>query len=143
MRIICAALLSAAVALPSLASEIPPVPDPTDAGASVPTLTVPSATESYKPFEDKPVGAWRELNSAVAPVKKNGMSGISGMSGMGHTKTPAESAKSHSAEKAVQGNEDGMAGMNHSNLSPRTGASKAGGTSMKQEMQMNHGGMDE
>lgn len=140
MRIICAALLSAAVALPSLASEVPPVPDPTDAGASVPAVTVPTATGSYKPFQDKPVGAWSELNNAVAPAKKNGMSG---MAGMDHSKTSPESAKRPPAEKAVQGNGDGMAGMDHSKMSPKTGSPKAGGASKKQEMQMNHGGMDE
>jgi len=92
MRIIFAALLGAAVAMPSLASEAPSTADPADPTASVPTETVPPLTESYKGFQDKPVGSWRDLNNAViAPVKKPGMSG---MSGMDHSKMPPKAEPS-------------------------------------------------
>ena len=119
MRIIFAALLGAAVAMASLASEASSVADPTDPAASVPTETVPSVTESYKAFEDKPVGSWHDLNSAVAPPgKKPGMSGMSGTAG--------------------------MSGMDHSKMSPKAEpSSKTGTSNSPQKGQMNHGGMDQ
>ncbi|MDB5782640.1 MAG: hypothetical protein JWQ50_2555 [Caballeronia mineralivorans] len=114
MRIIFAALLGAAVAMPSLASEAPSIADPTDPTVSVPTETVPPLTESYKAFEDKPVGSWRDLNNAVAaPAKKPGMSGMAGMSGMDHSKMPP---KAEPSSKTGTSN------------SPQTGQTNRGGT---------------
>ena len=121
MRIIYAALLSAAVALPSFGSEPAAIPDPTDAGAPVPAVTVPSATDDYKPFQDKPVGSWRDLNGAVTPSKKNGagmsgmagmdgMSGMSGMQGM-DKKQPSKETPQPSSDKG-----NGRAEMDHSTM---------------------------
>lgn len=121
MQIIYAALLSAAVALPSFASEPGAIPDPTDAGAPVPAVTVPSATSDYNPFQDKPVGSWRDLNGAVTPSKKNGagMSGMAGMEGMSSMsgmqgmdkKPPSKETSEPSSAKGI-----GMAEMDHSKM---------------------------
>jgi hypothetical protein len=109
MRIIFAALLGAAVAMPSLASEAPSIADPTDPTVSVPTETVPPLTESYKAFEDKPVGSWRDLNGAVAPARKPGMSGMADMPGMDHSKIPPKaepSSKSQPSNSSKNGQMD-------------------------------------
>ncbi len=111
MRIIFAALLGAAVAMPSLAGEARSTADPTDPTVSVPTETVPPLTESYKAFEDKPVGSWRDLNNAVAaPARKPGMSGMAGMSGMDHSKMPSTAEPS---SKGQTSNSPNKGQMNH------------------------------
>ena len=146
MRIIFAALLGAAVAMPSLASEAPSVADPTDAAASVPTETTPSVTESYKAFQDKPVRSWRDLNDAVAvPAKKSGMGGMAGMSGMDRLNKAPASVESGSEGSMGGGmKQQGMAGMSHSQKSSKAGSpSKTGTSDSKQKGQMNHGGMGE
>lgn len=67
MRTISAALMSAGAVLPLLAHAATPVPNPTDAGASVPAVTVPSAFDGYKPWQDGEAPGWQQLNRAVAP----------------------------------------------------------------------------
>ncbi|GJH18094.1 hypothetical protein CBA19CS22_16150 [Caballeronia novacaledonica] len=121
MRIILTALLTAAAAMPSFASEKPSLPDPTDAAASVPSASVPPIVGSYQSFKDKPVGSWRELNNAVAPSpKKSRPDGMSGMGEMDHSQTSPSTAAPSPTKGAAHGNEkaqmshDGMAGMDHS-----------------------------
>ncbi|WP_438397113.1 hypothetical protein [Caballeronia sp. DA-9] len=115
MRIIYAALLSAAVALPSFASEPAATPDPTDPGAPVPAVAVPFATDDYKPFQDKPVGSWRDLNGAVTPSKKNGtgMSGMAGMGGMSGMQGMNKNQPSKETPQPSSAKGNGMADMDH------------------------------
>jgi hypothetical protein len=108
MRMFIAALLSAAAVLPALGhatTALPDAPkevprpggsalgarpagsplgglaDPTDAAASVPALSVPSAFADYQPYRDQKAPTWQELNRAVTSS--------SGMAGMSHGKMPA------------------------------------------------------
>ncbi|BAO90707.1 uncharacterized protein precursor [Caballeronia cordobensis] len=69
MRTISAALLCAGAVLPSLAHATTVVPDPTDAGASVPSVTMQSAFEGYKSWQDGDAPSWQQLNRAVAPSR--------------------------------------------------------------------------
>ena len=80
MRTISAALLGAGAVLPLLAHATTAVPDPTDAGASVPAVTVQSAFDGYKPWQDGEAPSWQQLNRAVAPSP--------GMTGMKHGQQP-------------------------------------------------------
>lgn len=151
MRIILAALLTAAAAMPSFASEAPSLPEPTDAAASVPAESVPSVTGAYQPFRDEPVASWRELNNAVAtPAKKRGVTGMPGMGGMGHSRMPARtatrSAKTDgtSSDGKGQTNYDMMAGTDHSQMSPNAvPAPKTGAAGDYKKGHMNHEGMHE
>ncbi|EIF32152.1 hypothetical protein BCh11DRAFT_07734 [Burkholderia sp. Ch1-1] len=83
MRMFIAALFSAAAVLPALAHATTTLPDPTDAGASVPAVRVPSAFADYQPYRDQKAPAWQELNWAVTSS--------SGMKGMSHGNMPAGS----------------------------------------------------
>jgi hypothetical protein len=83
MRMFIAALLSAAALLPALAHATTTFPDPTDAAASVPVVSVPSAFADYQPYRDQKAPAWQELNRAVTSP--------SGMKGMSHGNMPAGS----------------------------------------------------
>ncbi|SEJ84346.1 hypothetical protein [Paraburkholderia diazotrophica] len=74
MRTISAALVSAGAVLPLLAHASTAAPDPTDAGASVPAVTVQSAFDGYKSYQDGEAPSWRQLNSAVSPTR--GAAGI-------------------------------------------------------------------
>lgn len=65
MRLISAALLSAAASLPVLAHATASAPDPTDAAASVPTVAVPSAFQGYRTYSDADNPTWQQLNQAV------------------------------------------------------------------------------
>lgn len=65
MRLISAALLSAAATLPALAHAAATIPDPTDAEASVPAVTVPSVFFGYHPYSDTGNPTWQQLNQAV------------------------------------------------------------------------------
>nr|WP_245254057.1 hypothetical protein [Paraburkholderia sp. LEh10] len=67
MRTISAALIGAGAVLPLLAHATTAVPDPTDAGASVPAVTVQSAFDGYKSWQDGETPGWQQLNRAVAP----------------------------------------------------------------------------
>ncbi|MFM0477003.1 hypothetical protein PQR29_21575 [Paraburkholderia strydomiana] len=69
MRTISAALLGAGAALSSLAHATTAVPDPTDAAASVPVVTVQSAFDGYKSWQDGDAPSWQQLNRAVAPTR--------------------------------------------------------------------------
>jgi hypothetical protein len=78
-----AALFSAAAVLPALVHAMTTLPDPTDAAASVPAVSVPSAFADYQPYRDQKAPAWQELNRAV--------SSSSGMKAMSHGNMPAGS----------------------------------------------------
>ncbi|WP_250532562.1 hypothetical protein [Caballeronia sp. AZ10_KS36] len=81
MRTLSAALLSASAVLPLLAHATAVVPDPTDADASVPAVTVQSAFDGYKPWQDGEAPSWQQLNRAVAPSR--------GQTAMKHGHRPA------------------------------------------------------
>ncbi|CAD6554015.1 hypothetical protein LMG28727_05628 [Paraburkholderia kirstenboschensis] len=66
MRTISAALLGAGAVLPLLAHAATAVPDPTDTAASVPAITVQSAFDGYKSWQDGEAPSWQQLNRAVA-----------------------------------------------------------------------------
>ena len=83
MRMFIAALLSAAALLPALVHATTTLPDPTDAAASVPAVSVPSAFADYQPYRDQKAPTWQELNRAVTSS--------SGMKGMSHGAMPAGS----------------------------------------------------
>ncbi|WP_321948330.1 hypothetical protein [Paraburkholderia sp. J10-1] len=74
MRTISAALMSACAALPLLARAATVVPEPIDAGASVPVIAVPSAFDGYKSWQDVEAPSWQELNRAVTTDR-----GVAGM----------------------------------------------------------------
>jgi hypothetical protein len=77
MRMFILALLSAAALLPALVhATTTTFPDPTDAAASVPATSVPSAFADYQPYRDQKAPTWQELNRSVTSS--------SGMKGMGH-----------------------------------------------------------
>ncbi|SKC88731.1 hypothetical protein SAMN05446935_9781 [Burkholderia sp. YR290] len=76
MRMFIAALLSAAALLPALVQATTTLPDPADAAASVPTVSVPSAFADYQPYRDQKAPTWQELNRSVTSS--------SGMKGIGH-----------------------------------------------------------
>ncbi|MHB9837979.1 hypothetical protein Q8F57_024400 [Paraburkholderia terrae] len=80
MRMFIAALLSAAALLPALVHATTTLPDPADAAASVPTVSVPSTFADYQPYRDQKAPAWQELNQAVTSS--------SGMKGMSHGAMP-------------------------------------------------------
>ena len=67
MRTISAALIGAGAVLPLLAHATTAVPDPADAGASVPAVTVQSAFDGYKSWQDGEAPGWQQLNRTVAP----------------------------------------------------------------------------
>jgi hypothetical protein len=69
MRTISAALLGAGAVLPLLAHATTAVPDPTDTAASVPAVTVQSAFDGYKSWQDGEAPSWQQLNRAVAPSR--------------------------------------------------------------------------
>ncbi|KVQ61926.1 hypothetical protein [Burkholderia territorii] len=65
MRSITAALLGAAALVPSLAPAQTNFPDPADAAASVPDVTVTSAFDGYTPYRDDAGPGWKQLNRDV------------------------------------------------------------------------------
>jgi hypothetical protein len=71
------ALAGAAALLPTLVHATTPFPDPTDAAASVPTVSVPSVFADYQPYRDQKAPSWLELNRAVTTSP--------GMPGMSHS----------------------------------------------------------
>lgn len=83
MRMFIAALLSAAALLPALVHATTTFPDPTDAAASVPAVSVPSAFADYQPYQEQNALTWQELNRSVTSS--------SGMKGMGHGNMPVGS----------------------------------------------------
>ena len=70
MRTISAALLGAGAALSLLAHASAAIPDPTDAAAPVPAVTVQSTFDGYKSWQDNEAPSWQELNRAVAPTRR-------------------------------------------------------------------------
>ncbi|MFP3600448.1 hypothetical protein [Paraburkholderia sp. SIMBA_053] len=84
MRTISAALLGAGAALSSLAHATTAVPDPTDAAASVPVVTVQSAFDGYKSWQDRDAPSWQQLNRAVAPTRST--------AGIKHSQQPLATA---------------------------------------------------
>ncbi|KVK75346.1 hypothetical protein WS90_30075 [Burkholderia cepacia] len=65
MRLMTAALLAAAALVPSLAPARTPLPDPADAAAAVPDVTVTSAFDGYRPYRDDEGPGWKQLNLDV------------------------------------------------------------------------------
>ncbi|KHK59712.1 hypothetical protein PI86_07810 [Burkholderia sp. A9] len=65
MRLITAALLGAAALMPSLAPAQTDFPDPADAAAPVPDVTVTSAFDGYAPYRDDAGPGWKQLNRDV------------------------------------------------------------------------------
>lgn len=75
MRMFIAALAGAAALLPALVHATTALPDPTDAAASVPAVSVPSVFADYQPYRDQKAPSWQELNRAVTTSPgKPGMS---------------------------------------------------------------------
>lgn len=95
MRLITAALLSAAATLPALVHATTTIPDPTDAAASVPAVTVPSALEGYRPYSDADNPTWQQLNQAVQ--------GKPSMGGMKHGGTPSQPANNNHSNQSLHG----------------------------------------
>jgi hypothetical protein len=100
MRMFIAALAGAAALLPALVHATTALPDPTDAAASVPKVSVPSVFADYQPYRDQKAPSWQELNRAVATSPgKPGMShsqmpsGGAGAKSNDHTSHQEESAK--------------------------------------------------
>ncbi|KAG8149964.1 hypothetical protein [Burkholderia catarinensis] len=87
MRLITAALLCAAAFVPSLAPAQTPFPDPADAAASVPDVTVTSAFDGYRPYRDDEGPGWKQLNRDVMerPAKGRPTGGAAG-TGAAHSK---------------------------------------------------------
>ncbi|RDK04635.1 hypothetical protein [Paraburkholderia lacunae] len=90
MRMFIAALFSAAALLPALVHATTTVPDPADAAASVPAVSVPSAFADYQPYRDKKAPTWQELNQAVTSS--------SGMKRMSHGAMPTGSTDAKNNE---------------------------------------------
>jgi hypothetical protein len=102
MRMFILALVSAAALLPALGHAAPALPDPTDAAASVPAVSVPSAFADYQPFQDQKAPTWQELNQAV--TSSSGMGGMkmpSGMEGMNVPSGRTDTKKGHSSTHEV------------------------------------------
>ena len=89
MRMFIAALAGATALLPALVRATSALPDPTDAAASVPTVSVPSVFADYQPYRDEKAPSWQELNRAVLTTP--------GKPGMSHSQMPAggDGAKSN------------------------------------------------
>ncbi|VWB08586.1 hypothetical protein BLA6860_00217 [Burkholderia lata] len=87
MRLITAALLGAAALVPSLAPAQTPLPDPADATAAVPDVTVTSVFDGYRPYRDDEGPGWKQLNRDVMerPAKGRTTGGAPG-SGAAHSK---------------------------------------------------------
>ncbi|AOR71628.1 hypothetical protein BBJ41_29710 [Burkholderia stabilis] len=77
MRLITAALLGAAAIVPSLAPAQTLFPDPADAAATVPDVTVTSAFDGYRPYRDDEGPGWKQLNRDVMarPAKRDAKPG--------------------------------------------------------------------
>ncbi|MDN7621133.1 hypothetical protein QZM39_14910 [Burkholderia cenocepacia] len=80
MRLIIAALMGAAALVPSLAPAQTPLPDPADAAASVPDVTMTSAFDGYRPYRDDAGPGWKQLNRDVTarPAKGRATGGAAG-----------------------------------------------------------------
>ncbi|HEM7850246.1 hypothetical protein NUV26_13615 [Burkholderia pseudomultivorans] len=95
MRLTIAALLSAAASLPALSHATTTTPDPTDAAASVPAVSVPSVFDGYRPYSDADNPTWQQLNQAVQdkPVK----------GGMKHDGTPDKPSGNNHSNHSMHG----------------------------------------
>lgn len=89
MRMSIAALLGAAALLPALVHATT-LPDPADAAASVPAVSMPSAFADYQPYRDQKAPTWQELNRAVTSS--------SGRKGMSHGAMPTDSTDARNSE---------------------------------------------
>jgi len=151
MRNILAALLTAAAAMPSFASETSSLPEPTDAAVPVPSVTVPAIAGTYQSFQDKPVGSWSKLNNAVAPnPRKTSPAGMSGDGEMDHSTMSSPTADTRGNKGAVRGHEitqkgnNGLAGMNPSQRPAKSATDgNAGSARDNKKEQSNHEGMHE
>ncbi|KWH54797.1 hypothetical protein ACGTRS_27100 [Burkholderia semiarida] len=86
MRLIIAALWSAAALAPSLAPAQTRFPDPADAAASVPDVTVTSAFDGYRPYRDDAGPGWQQLNRDVTERPAKGhTSGAAAGNGAAHS----------------------------------------------------------
>ncbi|WP_408303162.1 MULTISPECIES: hypothetical protein [Paraburkholderia] len=75
MRMFIAALPGAAALLPTLVLATTTLPDPTDAAAPVPAISVPSVFADFQPYRDQKAPTWQEFNRAVTTAPgKPGMS---------------------------------------------------------------------
>lgn len=81
MRTFIAALLGVAALLPALVHATTTLPDPTNATASVPAVSVPSVFADYQPYRDQKTPTWQELNRAVTTAP--------GKPGMSHGQMPS------------------------------------------------------
>lgn len=97
MRLISAALLGAAACLPALVHATTTIPDPADAAASVPAITVPSAFEGYHAYRDGDGPSWQQLNRTVLDKPA--------MSGMKHDAMPGKPADDGNAHHSMHGEE--------------------------------------
>jgi hypothetical protein len=95
MRMFISALVSASALLPALGHAAPALPDPTDAAASVPAVSVPSAFADYQPYQDQKAPTWQELNQAV--TSSSGMGGMKMPSGMNMPSGRTDAKKGHSS----------------------------------------------
>ena len=99
MRMFIAALAGAAALLPTLVHATTALPDPTDAAASVPAVSVPSAFADYQPFQDQKAPTWQELNQAM--TSSSGMGGMKMPSGMNMPSGRTDDKKGHSSTHEV------------------------------------------
>ncbi|CAN0627106.1 conserved exported protein of unknown function [Burkholderia multivorans] len=76
MRILSAALVGAAAALPTLVLATTSVSDPSDAAASVPAVAAPSAFDDYQPYKDGEAPTWQQVNRAVMPARAAAEPGV-------------------------------------------------------------------
>ncbi|MGN7984898.1 hypothetical protein [Burkholderia sp. 22313] len=81
MRLIIAALLGAAALVPSLAPAQANFPDPADAAAPVPDVTVTSAFDGYASYRDDAGPGWKQLNRDVMERPAKGWATGSAKSG--------------------------------------------------------------
>ena len=95
MRMFIAALLGASALLPALVHATITPPDPTDAAASVPAVSMPSAFADYQPYRDQKAPTWQELNRSVTTS--------SGMKGVSHGKMPAGNANANEHSSRHEG----------------------------------------
>nr|WP_224023494.1 hypothetical protein [Burkholderia vietnamiensis] len=80
MRILSAALVGAAAALPTLVLATTSVPDPSDSTASVPAVAAPSAFDDYQPYKDGDAPTWQQVNRAVTPARPSAKRGTTSSS---------------------------------------------------------------
>lgn len=101
MRLISAALLGAAASLPTLVHATTTIPDQTDAAASVPAISAPSAFNGYRPYNDADNPTWQQLNQAVQEKPAKG--GMTHGGAMGHGGAMNKPAGDHQSNHSQHG----------------------------------------